>query len=81
VEKPRRNVNPRRTPVRASLFDRKTDGGGNRVGLPVQDPAGNMIIDIGGGTTEDRSYFTFRIVFSRSVASQARVGRGPSYNT
>jgi rod shape-determining protein MreB len=22
------------------------------VGLPVQDPAGNMIIDIGGGTTE-----------------------------
>src|SRR5260370_12607886 len=37
------------------------------VGLPVQDPAGNMIIDIGGGTTEVALVSLSGIVFSRSV--------------
>src|SRR5207248_5264199 len=37
------------------------------VGLPVQDPAGNMIIDIGGGTTEVACIALSGIVFSRSV--------------
>src|SRR6186713_1066192 len=37
------------------------------VGLPVQDPAGNMIIDIGGGTTEVAIISLSGIVYSRSV--------------
>ena len=37
------------------------------VGLPVSDPAGNMIIDIGGGTTEVAIISLAGIVFSRSV--------------
>src|SRR5207237_1011376 len=37
------------------------------VGLPVQDPAGNMIIDIGGGTTEGALISLSGVVFSRSV--------------
>jgi rod shape-determining protein MreB len=37
------------------------------VGLPVQDAAGNMIIDIGGGTTEVALISLSGIVFSRSV--------------
>src|SRR5208337_466277 len=35
------------------------------VGLPVQDAAGNMIIDIGGGTTEVALISLSGIVFSR----------------
>jgi len=37
------------------------------VGLPVQEAAGNMIIDIGGGTTEVALISLAGIVFSRSV--------------
>src|SRR5476649_2159443 len=37
------------------------------VGLPVQESAGNMIIDIGGGTTEVALISLSGIVFSRSV--------------
>lgn len=37
------------------------------VGLPVQEPAGNMIIDMGGGTTEVAIISLAGIVFSRSV--------------
>ena len=37
------------------------------VGLPVQDPAGNMIIDIGGGTTEVALISLSGIVFSSSL--------------
>ncbi len=37
------------------------------VGLPVHDPAGNMIIDIGGGTTEVAIMSMSGIVFSRSI--------------
>jgi rod shape-determining protein MreB len=37
------------------------------VGLPVQDAAGNMIIDIGGGTTEVALISLSGIVFSRSL--------------
>jgi rod shape-determining protein MreB len=37
------------------------------VGLPIQNPAGNMIIDIGGGTTEMAVISLAGIVFSRSI--------------
>ncbi|MBX9577218.1 MAG: rod shape-determining protein [Chthoniobacterales bacterium] len=37
------------------------------VGLPVTDPAANMIVDIGGGTTEVAIISLAGIVFSRSV--------------
>ena len=37
------------------------------VGLPVQEAAGNMVIDIGGGTTEVALISLSGIVFSRSV--------------
>lgn len=37
------------------------------VGLPVQEPAGNMIVDIGGGTTEVALISLAGIVYSRSV--------------
>jgi len=37
------------------------------VGLPVQEPAGNMIVDIGGGTTEIAIISLCGIVYSRSV--------------
>lgn len=37
------------------------------VGLPVQDAAGNMIVDIGGGTTEVAIISLSGIVYSRSV--------------
>jgi rod shape-determining protein MreB len=37
------------------------------VGLPVEDPAGNMIIDIGGGTTEVAVISLSGIVFSSSL--------------
>jgi len=37
------------------------------VGLPVQEPAGNMIVDIGGGTSEVAIISLAGIVFSKSV--------------
>jgi len=37
------------------------------VGLPVQEPAGNMIVDIGGGTTEVAVISLAGIVFSKSL--------------
>ncbi|MDP3804416.1 MAG: rod shape-determining protein, partial [Candidatus Omnitrophota bacterium] len=37
------------------------------VGLPIQEPSGNMIIDIGGGTTEMAVISLAGIVFSKSV--------------
>ena len=37
------------------------------VGLPVQEPAGNMIVDMGGGTTEVAIISLAGIVISRSV--------------
>lgn len=37
------------------------------VGLPIQDPIGNMIIDIGGGTTEIAVISLSGIVFSKSI--------------
>lgn len=37
------------------------------VGLPIQEPTGNMIIDIGGGTTEIAVISLAGIVFSRSI--------------
>src|SRR5262249_60477182 len=47
------------------------------VGLPVQDPAGNMIIDIGGGTTGVAIISLFGIVVCRNVPLAGReVGEG-----
>ncbi len=37
------------------------------VGLPIQEPAGNMIVDIGGGTTEVAVISLADIVFSKSI--------------
>jgi rod shape-determining protein MreB len=37
------------------------------VGLPIQEPMGNMIIDIGGGTTEIAVISLSGIVFSKSI--------------
>ena len=37
------------------------------VGLPIQDPSGNMIIDIGGGTTEMAVISLAGAVFSKSI--------------
>lgn len=37
------------------------------VGLPIQEPSGNMIIDIGGGTTELAVISLAGIVFSKSI--------------
>ncbi len=37
------------------------------VGLPVQEPAGNLVIDVGGGTTEVAFLSLAGIVFSKSV--------------
>lgn len=37
------------------------------VGLPIQEPSGNMIVDIGGGTTEVAVISLADIVFSKSV--------------
>ncbi len=37
------------------------------VGLPIQEPSGNMIIDIGGGTTEMAVISLAGVVFSRSI--------------
>src|SRR5271169_2364328 len=36
-------------------------------GLPVQDPCGNMIVDIGGGTTEVAVISLKNVVFCRSI--------------
>ena len=37
------------------------------VGLPIQEPAGNMIIDVGGGTTEMAVVSLSDIVYSKSI--------------
>ena len=37
------------------------------VGLPIQEPIGNMVIDIGGGTTEIAVISLKNIVFSKSI--------------
>lgn len=37
------------------------------VGLPIQEPIGNMIIDVGGGTTEIAVISLAGVVFSRSI--------------
>jgi rod shape-determining protein MreB and related proteins len=36
-------------------------------GLPITEPTGNMIVDIGGGTTEVAAISLSGVVFSRSV--------------
>ena len=36
-------------------------------GLPIVEPAGNMIIDVGGGTTEMAIISLAGIVFSQSI--------------
>ena len=36
-------------------------------GLPIDEEYANMIVDIGGGTTEVANYFYFRCFISRSI--------------
>ena len=44
-------------------------------GLPVHEPAGNMVVDIGGGTTEVAVISMGGIVTSQSVRTARRTGR------
>jgi len=53
--------------VRASVFDRRTYGCGDRCRASVHEPSGNMIVDMGGGTTEVAIISLAGIVHSRSV--------------
>ena len=46
---------------------RRADGGGRRRGLPIADAAGNMIIDIGGGTSDIAVISLTGVVIGRSV--------------
>ena len=48
-------------------FIKKATAAAIGVGLPVQEAAGNMIVDIGGGTTEVALISLSGIVYSRSV--------------
>jgi len=58
------------TPARAKFnLIEEPNGAAIGVGLPVQEPAGNMIIDLGGGTTEVA-------LISLSGLSSAAVWRG-----
>ena len=41
-------------------------------GLPISEPSGNMIVDIGGGTTEVAVISLAGIVYSKSVTSRRR---------
>ena len=50
------------------------------VGLPVHEPSGNMIVDIGGGTCEIAIIFA-GIVFSRASGSGAMSLTRPSLRT
>jgi rod shape-determining protein MreB len=45
-------------------------------GLPITEPSGNMIVDIGGGTTEVAVISLAGVVFSRSVRVGGEEGRG-----
>src|SRR5260370_35109671 len=42
-------------------------GGGIGAGLPIQEPGGNMIVDLGGGTTEVAVISRSGIVHAKSV--------------
>jgi rod shape-determining protein MreB and related proteins len=50
-------------------------------GLPITEPAGNMIVDIGGGTTEVAVISLAGIVFSKSVRVGATRWTRPSSST
>jgi rod shape-determining protein MreB len=45
----------------------EADGGGDWRGLPVTEPTGSMVVDIGGGTTEVAVLSLGGIVYARSV--------------
>ena len=48
--------------------DVRADGGGDRRGyLPIHEPTGSMVVDVGGGTTEVAVLSLSGIVYSRSV--------------
>jgi rod shape-determining protein MreB len=47
-------------------------------GLPITEPSGNMVVDIGGGTTDVAVISLSGIVYSRSVASPAMRWTTPS---
>ena len=49
------------------VHHRGADGGRDRAGLPVNEPTGNMVVDIGGGTTEVAVISLGGIVTSQSI--------------
>ena len=62
---------PWRTPRcrrrQGSLPYRRADGSGDRANLPVDEPSGSMIVDIGGGTSEVAVISLGGIVTSKSL--------------
>ena len=56
-----------RKPVPAKSLAGGADGGRHRAGLAVQEPNGNLIVDIGGGTTEVAVISLGGIVIQRSL--------------
>ena len=63
----RRRCRRARGRAQAGRRDRGADGCGDRRGLPVHEPAGNMVVDIGGGTTEVAVISLGGIVASESI--------------
>jgi len=56
----------------------RADGGGDRRRLPVHEPTGNMVVDIGGGTTEVAVISLGGIVTSQSIRIAATNSTRPS---
>jgi rod shape-determining protein MreB len=54
---------------------RGSDGGRDRAGMPITEPSGNMIVDIGGGTTDIAVISLAGIVYSKAVRVAGRNGR------
>ena len=50
-------------------------------GMPITEPTGNMIVDIGGGTTDIAVMSLGGIVYSQSVRWRATKWMRPSFNT
>jgi len=58
-------------PAPGGFPDRGADGAAIGAGLPVTEPTGSMIVDVGGGTTEVAVLSLGGIVYARSVGSAA----------
>lgn len=67
VEKRAVRDSAERAGARQVVLIEEPKAGAIGVGLPVEEPAGNMIIDIGGGTTEFAVISLGGIVYSKSI--------------